>query len=93
MTTLQTVEQLSGDIKGLFNSLGYISVRGELSNVRCSKGHHWFELLHLDHPQDSHTSSAKNIRRLYARQQSFRGIARARIHSCEFYPHQGYYSG
>ena len=56
MTTLQTVDQLSSDIKGLFSSLGYISVRGELSNVRCSKGHHWFELLHLDHPSQNQSS-------------------------------------
>lgn len=73
MTTLQTVEQLSGDIKGLFNSLGYISVRGELSNVRCSKGHHWFELLHLDHPRDSHTSS-KNTQTFRSKRSKIGGV-------------------
>ena len=65
MTNLLTVQNISGQIKNMFGNFGYLSVRGELSNVKNSKGHIWYELLHLDHPsdlnsqKDHHQSSKK----------------------------------
>ena len=50
---LETVNRLSDQIRKLFRDFKQISVRGELSNVRVSKGHTWFELLHLDTEQQA----------------------------------------
>lgn len=48
---LETVQEITNRLKTLFKTIGYFSVRGELSNLKISKGHCWFELLHLDHPK------------------------------------------
>ena len=63
MTKLETVQEVTQKIKSQFKQLGYISIRGELSNVRMSKGHLWYELLHLDHPKDSSSQTIQKYKR------------------------------
>ena len=71
---LETVQEITNRLKTLFKTIGYFSVRGELSNLKISKGHCWFELLHLDHPPNNTTPTKTTKHNTRSKKDKINGV-------------------